>query len=363
MHWFLKLSLSLALCCCVWVVVTQALPRVLPEQWINNQDLWGIILQNQVWSGTINVKGDLITSPGVIVRILPGTKVIIARSGDRFNFDFLPWHLQSGLNTGKEYMGVRNGELFWDEGQKIHLWFSKLLALGTKEQPIIISSDSKKEDTSPYDINSIKVNSGILSFVNISNYRRLEAGNGLVIRNSRLENVAECSICIEGGSPTVINNVFSSALREYLWIDGGSPRITDNLFNSSSGEGIRVDPQGVGAPTISHNSFEMPAKVVIDFLTGDEEVGGVVSFNKFIGGSKIKIPCDSKVKISENLLLSLIVFPIGSCAHTISFGPNFWGTDDLKAVLAERFINKDPSLVILIPSILKEPPKDIGVRR
>ncbi len=362
MHWFFKLSLIAFCVFLLWALVGEAMPRLLPAEQVADRDIHGVILKDEVWSGTIRIVGDLVATPGVVITAKPGTRIIVFRDGDRFNFDYLPWHLRSGLNTGPEYHGVKNGELFWDESQKIQVHLGKFVALGTKEQPIVLTSNVTGNVATPFDFNVFAFSSGILSNVVASNYRRMEIGSDVTVRDSSFSHTGDCALCIDHGSPTIINSSFSDGVREYIWDFGGSPKIMDNAFSSSKGEGIVVDPDYDGAPLISHNDFEMPQNMATEFLTGDEKVGGVISYNNIVGGSQIKIPCDSKEQILENNIQGLISFPVGSCKHTITLGANYWGSTDPKTVLGAHILKGDSNLTVLIPSVLSSPPQGAGIR-
>lgn len=358
MHWFFKLLIILGITFLPWVFISSILPKILPVEYRSDSEVWGLIIRNQVWEGTIRIKGDIITASSTTITLKPGTNILVDKDDDKFNLDYLPWHLKKGVNTNLAYQGVEKGQPFWDESQKIQLHFSRIDAIGTKEQPIVIRSDSSSP--SPYDFNILSVRQGVISNVHASNYRRFEIGDKVTVRDSVFKNTGECSICISFGSPVVINNNFESSLRESIWILRASPKIADNLFNNLVGAGIRLDPQTIGQPIISNNTFEMPSKVALDILSGEEEEGGVVSFNFFSGNSVIKLPCDSKIKIVENSLLGLIEFLVGSCDRTYTFGSNYWGIQDKQTVLAEKILKKEKKFKILIPYLLKDSPKGVG---
>lgn len=360
LHWFLKFLIILVVLIFSWGVLGYLVPYILPLENISNRDISGIIYRNQKWSGTVKVKGDLATLPGVTVTLDPGTKVLVAISGDRFNFDILPWHLKSGFNSGEEERGVKKGEPYWNEKEKIQLHFSRLIGLGTKQQPIRIASDSRFG--SPYDFNIIAIKSGILVNAEISDYRRFEVGEEVVIRDSIIGNTGECSVCITKGKPVILGNRFENSIRENIWVNFASPRITDNIFLNTIGEGIKIDTGEEGVPIISHNEFEMPGKTAIDIVSGGEEGSGVISFNRFSGGSTIRMACNTKITISENHLESRIFWRSGDCSGSYTFGPNFWQTSDKETIFRERMLNKEKDFQVLIPYILDKPSKEVGVR-
>lgn len=360
MHWFIKLIIILTFIASLLLSITHGLPKLLPEKVVENGEIKGLIFTDQVWRGEIKITGDVIAMPGSTITITPGTTILVSPKGDNNNFDYLPWHLRSGINTSTAYHGVNPSEPYWDESEKIQIHFGKLMAIGTKELPISIKSDTSYP--SPYDFNIISVNDGVLAFASLSNYRRFEINSRFSVRDTVFSQIGECSLCLFSGTQTVVNNTFYDSFRESVWIDGGSPRITDNLFLNRKGSGVIVDPRKRGTPLISHNTFEMPEQDSLVVLSGDERRPGMVTFNIFAGNSTIKLPCDSKLRFSENNLLSVVTFIGSGCGGKFSFGTNYWGTMDSRAILNERITNKDRNFEIVIPSMLTSPPAEAGRR-
>lgn len=361
-HWFINLLLFCLFFLIFYFLIFYIIPRILPEKEFSNTTKHGFIFRNERWSGTINIDGDIWAFPGSTVNIIPGTKVKISKQ-DKYNLHYLPWDMKSGLNTEKENFGVKNGELFKDERNKIRLDFGKLYAFGTKEQPIEITSVGSS-DFSPYDFNGIFVSEGILSFVKLSNYRKLSIGNNVTIRDSELINSGECAVCIEYSDPTIANNVFDKNIRNYIWILGGSPKISDNLFLPSKGDGIELDPKKIANPIIYHNSFEMTDQIALNILSGDEEEGGQVAFNDFAGENTILLPCDSRLKFIQNQIRGKIEFAdFGNCAGSMTIGPNYWLSTDRNAIIKEKFVNKESNFQIILPTVLSSTPSTTGRRK
>lgn len=361
-HWFINLFFLILILVFLYFFIFFFIPKILPEAELINTQKQGIIFRNEKWKGEITITGDIWAFPGTTVTIEPGTRLLINKD-DHFNLHYIPWDLRSGLNTDKDSFGVKNGELFRDERQKIQLNFAKLYALGTKEMPIEIYPVGLSSP-SPYDFNGLSVNEGILAFVKISNYRRLIIGDKVTIRDSELNNSGECAICTEYNSPTIAGNIFNKNLRSYISVTGGSPKINDNLFLQSKGEGIVIDPKKFGAPVIYHNTFEMPDQIALKLSSGGEEIGGVVALNYFAGSNKILIPCDSKIKFIQNEMRGVIEFSkSGNCNGTFMIGPNYWFSKDREAIIKEKFIGKESDFNILIPSLLNASPSGIGRRK
>ncbi len=353
-HWFLRFCLIAFCLALIWFTVAYIIPKILPIGKVSDTEKFGFVVRNEQWSGTIKITGDIWALPGTVVTIEPGARILVADQKDRSNMHFFPADLRSGLNTKEESFGVKNGELFWDEGQNISLSFAKLYALGTKEQPIIIKSDVEYSP-SPYDYNLFSMDSGVFSNVKMSDYRKFQIGDDVAIRDSEFKNVGECAICVEYSKPSILNNIFENSLREYIWIKGGSPKISDNWFMASKGKGILIDPQRIGTPLIYYNNFEMPGQVAIEFLGGDEKNGGAISFNNFAGASIIQIPCDSRIKLIQNLIKGVVKFShSGNCVGNFTIGPNYWQTTDKKAILEGRIVDKEKGFNVLLPLILDE---------
>lgn len=341
----------------VWFIFYYGLPKLLPVQLIKNDKVYGLIFSDQVWDGEVNVIGDIYSPTNSTVTILPGTRVKVGIKNDKSNFDFLPWHRRSGINTGETFRGVNHSEPFWDETQKIQINLNNLVIEGTFAKPVIISSDS--ENPSPYDFNLIKIRRGDIDQAIFSDYRRFEIGDKVVVSNSIFRNTGECSICLTRGRPQIINNVFEKSLRESVWIEKASPEISNNLFQNLSGDGIKIDAKRLSLPIIINNNFEMPQKVTIDFISGGQLEEALIARNIFAGNSLIKIACDAKVKIRDNVILGQVSFSSG-CDGNFIFGPNYWGTPDTTSIIKEKILNKHKTFSITIPTVLLSAPKEAG---
>lgn len=356
-HWFFKVLIVIAMAIFIASGFYFGLPRVLPPQNIKNTEVYGLILSDQIWSGEIHVVGDIYSPTNSTITVLPGTKVRVAIQADKSNMDFLPWHRKSGINTGPSSKGVYNGEPYWDEAQKIQIHLNDLQIYGNFAQPVTFSSDS--DNPSAYDFNVLSIRRGRINRTVFSNYRRFEAGADTIISDSSFSNTGECSICFYQGKSQVVNSVFERSLRESIWVQRASPEIINNLFQNLLGEGIRVDAKRLSVPVITDNTFEMPEKTAINLISGGQMEEGLIARNFFSGNSEIKIACDSKFKIRDNIILGLVSFSSG-CGGGFTFGPNFWGSPDVRTILAEKILNKNSTFKIEIPTVLLIPPKDAG---
>lgn len=359
MHWFLKLVLVLLSIFIIGFFTVFVRPLLFGPKLVSNSEKYGIIWQNERWSGVIRVTGDLYAIPGTKVEVLQGTQILVSPQGDRSNLDFNPKHSKSGVNSSGEVDDqIRPGEPFLDEKQKISIRLWDLEIKGSREQPVsLISSADHK---SPYDFNKISIHSGILIKVNFAGFRRLEIGSNTTVRDSNFTEIGECAVCIRSGNPTILNNTFTKTLRDYIWVDRASPRITHNLFLSSKGNGIVVNPGKNGHPEISNNEFQLPNYFAVLFLTGDERLGGVIVKNLFSSGD-IGLPCDSRVEILQNHIKSNLTFlKSGNCVGSFLVGLNYWEINDPDQVVTSRVTGTEVSFKVNLNGVLRQPPKDVG---
>ena len=352
-HWFFKVCILFLAIFIFWFFVASVIPKILPTKVISGE-IRGLIFQNQIWRGDIFINGDLVTLPNVRITITPGTKVYISKSGDKNNFDLLPWHLNHGVNTGPEMRGVLTGEPFWDEKEKVFVYISNLTAEGSKEQPIIFTSSGG--EGSPYDINLIRIENGELSRVNLSNYRRLEAGPNVLFLNSTFENTGECAICIQKGNPLIKENTFKKGKRDFINIFDATPLILANKFLESEGDGISVQTNQNNQVRIFNNLFTMPSRKVIKIKTINQK--GDIAGNNFILG-EIELPCSNKVRLTNNLIRVKILFKnIGGCSGEYLIYENYWEIMDIQSILNARISGTTSQFQVKISKILKNPPKD-----
>lgn len=357
LHWFFKVLIIASATLFLGLSFYFGVPRILPVQHIKDTEVYGLILSDQVWEGEIAVTGDIFSPANTTITVMPGALVKVAITGDKSNMDFLPWHQKSGVNTGLFSRGVAPGEPFWDEGEKIQIHLNNLIVQGTSSSPVIFKSDSI--DPSPYDINVIKIRKGSINNGFFSDYRKFEIGGNTDISNSKFSDTGECSLCMDRGKPRIYNSNFGSGLRQSILVYRASPEIDNNLFQNLDGDGIRVDARRLSVPFITRNSFEMPKRTVIDFISGGQLEEGLIARNYFSGNSLISIACDSAVKIRDNIILGQVSFTSG-CNGSFVFGPNFWGTPNPSIILKEKILNKHDSYSIQIPNLLLAPPKDAG---
>jgi hypothetical protein len=249
------------------------LEEELGSEEISNTTRAGKIERDEIWSGQINITGDILVEKEVTLTILPGTQVIVSANKDAQNL-FGHWEcdgienydLLTGTKEEDNYnCGVHKGEPYRDEANHISIYIRGTLhAVGTPEQMIIITSDSPTP--SIYDWNHFQFDHGIFSYCIMEYYRCFDPGNDTVVSHNILRNAGECAVCanssavvenntiydaghelvdMHNASPTIRNNIIgSNKNRCCIVIDGGAPLITDNAIKDcGSGFLLLVPPQ------------------------------------------------------------------------------------------------------------------------
>lgn len=339
------------------VLIAFVLPFILPSERIKNTQVHGLIIRDQVWSGTIRIDGDIMTMPGTSITVEPGTSIIVSKTSDKSNFDFLPWHNKSGINTGPFDHGVLTGDPFWDESQKISLRFYRFYALGTEKFPVIFTSDGSQG--SRFDINQISIQRGMIDHTQFSNYRKFKIGDQVVIKNSQFKNSDECSICISGGKPQILSSTFKDGFKGYIRVDGGSPQIRGDIFHENNSDGITYwgDNSSV---IVTENFFQIPSEKVIKISSS--MVDGTIARN-YISSGDIELACNSKVKVLHNYIKTRIVFKSdNNCQGKYVVDQNYWDTTQKDQILNARVVGITPEFKVEIPFILTKPPTGVADR-
>ncbi len=225
---------------------------------ISNTNISGEIKQDQIWSGTIHVTGDINVVEGVTLTILPGTVIeVAAQSDDQHRGQDRPHDPPFPKDPNRL------------ETQSTMIIINGILnASGTPDNKIIFTS-SNKENPTTYDWDGLSIAHGKLEYaiVEYSRYNNFQQSSDVIVSNSIFRNMLECCICIGHNtriSPQILDNDIYNCGHEGIDYAGGSAIIKGNYFHLENPE-IQPDPSrgGLGIviyknayPIIEDNVFE-----------------------------------------------------------------------------------------------------------
>ena len=235
----------------------------------------GSISRNESWEGVIKITGDLSIQQGITLTIKPGTIVFVsARSDDQ----------RGGNPAPKDYYNPRDpvaDENYVKNRVEIYIYGS-LIARGTKEQPIIITSDALNPQSDDW-IGIKCCKGGQLEFhrVVIEYCRGFGIGSA-TIRQSILRNMLECIVIMGEDedlltiSPTITQSYLYNAGHHVITVRSGSPVITHNIIRARPDMEFPGFEYGALAcdffskPVIGHNFIEGGPRVPYDgYVHGD----------------------------------------------------------------------------------------------
>ncbi len=228
---------------------------------IHDQNISGEIKQDQIWSGTIHVTGDVWVDEDTTLTIMPGTTVLISAGRDDQN---------RGLamimdKSEKEKIGP----IATEEYAKSHIEINgRIIAVGTPNEMITFTSDST--NPSYADWSSIELRPGSRIEYCIVEYAG-RAGLGIwsdipkdesvLISNNIIRHIFMGAVGLGGtSSAKIISNNISDCGSEGICVDsgGGKPYIAYNIIKDST----------VGIATLSESFAIIENNVLIDNIQG-----------------------------------------------------------------------------------------------
>jgi len=251
---------------------------------IHYQSISGGIREDQIWSGTIHVTGDIQVEEGITLTIEPGTMVkVVAMSDDQ----------HGGTDHPHDPPFPKDPDRLETQSTKIFIT-GTIQAIGEPDNMITFTSDSENPTT--WDWDGLDIKHGKLEYVIIeyARYNGLQSSD-VVIANSIIRNSLECCLCIghnKAISPQILNNDIYNCGHECIDYAGGSALIKGNHFHRENPE-IQPDPEKGGCgvvvymnayPTIEDNTFEKHSNAIL-FLgssLNEEEPGERVTIKNNI---------------------------------------------------------------------------------
>lgn len=275
---------------------------------IHDQSISGGIKQDQIWSGTIHVTGDVEVEEGTTLTIKPGTVVKVAAMSD---------DQHGGTDRPHDPPFPKDPDRLETQSTKIFIT-GTIQAIGEPDNMITFTSDSENPTT--WDWDGLDIRHGKLEYVIIeyARYTNLQHSSDVVIANSIIRNILECCLCIGHNSPIspqILNNDIYNCGHEGIDYAGGSALIKGNYFHRENPE-IQPDPERGGCgvivyknayPTIEDNTFEKHSNAILfldNFLNEEEQEKKVIVKNNIIKNNDVGININpsysSDVIVMEN---------------------------------------------------------------
>lgn len=350
----------------------------------------GSIDQDENWENVIRITGDLSIQQGVTITIKPGTIVFVsARSDDQHSGSSSMKDNYNPKDPVKDENYVQNRVEIYNRGS--------LIAKGTKEQPIIITSDASNPQSD--DWLRIGTENAQLEFerVIIEYFRVFAIGSGgqVTIRKSIVRNMMEC-VVIRGEnedlltiSPTITQSYLYNAGHHVITVRSGSAVITHNIIRARPDmefpgfEYGALSVEFFTKPIIEHNFIEGGPQILYDgYVHGTyygnldahsavlfSGFGASVAHNTFYGSSGAGLETVSSgaatvekpwtiennnfLSNGTNLIMNEIFepepadvwglqlienYPVTSL-ESVSLANNFWGTGDESEAQSSVTIN------------------------
>ncbi len=201
---------------------------------VHNQSRTGRISQDEVWSGTIHVTGDIWLDEGVTLTIMPGTTVLMSAGRDDQNRG-AEWVMDE---SEKEKIGP----ICTEEYDKSHIDITgRIIAVGTPDKMIVFTSDSTKPSYADWSCILLRPGSRI-------QYCVVEYGG-------------RAGLGVQSNIPQDESVLISNNIVRHIFLGGISlggttrARVISNDISDCGSEGIAVDPGG-GAPYIAYNTIK-----------------------------------------------------------------------------------------------------------
>lgn len=228
---------------------------------VHNQNRSGRISQDEIWSGIIQVTGDLWVDEDVTLTVMPGTTVLISAGGDDQNRGLTM--VMDESDKGKI------GPICAEEYAKSHIEINgKIIAVGTPDEMIIFTSDST--DPSFADWSGIELRPGsrmeycIVEYAGragLGVWSNIPKDDSVLISNNIIRHIFMGGIALGGTTDArVISNDISDCGSEGIAVDsgGGAPHIAYNTVKNST----------VGIATLPKSFALIENNILIDNITG-----------------------------------------------------------------------------------------------
>lgn len=220
---------------------------VFPEKSVKDTSVSGLSLRSQAWSGTIRVTGDVTIAPFKTLTIEPGTRIVF----DKLRLlDGTEWTKYADAYI-KDHNDPTGREGYGDA--HFHI-FGKILARGTKDQPILFTSAQTEPEYADWD-QLILLGGSELEYTDVSYAHNGVNVNGKNVRvaNSRIHDSLWSCVDIFAPNATIEHNEIFHCWHQAVGVKKvGATLIQNNTIHDAL---LAVNCEYGATPTIQNNTF------------------------------------------------------------------------------------------------------------
>ena len=231
----------------------------------------GLHLQSENWSGTITISGDTFFVPWATLRIAPGTKILFDKKPDISN--------TSWTKFADAYITEHNDPTGREGYNQSHFDLTaKIIAIGTKQQPIIFTSVQAKPEYADWD-QLVLFGGSALDFVEVAFAHNgiysgtegalFDRGDFVRITNSKIHDSLWSCIDVWSANVKITNNEIYHCWHQAVGVkSSGNTFISGNNIHDSQ---LGINCERGAKPDITNNHFEA-APINPDCPTGERNV-------------------------------------------------------------------------------------------
>lgn len=215
---------------------------------VANVSVGGWQLRSQIWSGTIRVVGDVVFAPWLKLTVEPGAQVLFDKKLD----------VQPGNWTkhADAYIKDHDDPTGREGYSKSHFELTgKILAIGTKDRPIIFTSAQAKPEYADWD-QIVALGGSRFEYIELAyGHNGLNlSGKNVTIKNSKIHDSLWSCVDIFATGNTIENNEIYHCWHQAVGVKvAGANSVKNNFIHDAQ---LSVNCENGAKPTIENNRFE-----------------------------------------------------------------------------------------------------------
>lgn len=231
----------------VCIVLAAAAMYFLTPAVLENTTTLGLKVRSQTWRGTVTVKGDVNYAPWATMTVAPGTKILFDKNPDIAGTAWAKnadaYIIDNNDPTGRVGYGKSHFHIY-----------GTILAVGTREQPILFTSVQAKPEYADWD--QLILNKGSrLEYVEVSYAHNGVniSGTDVTVRKSKIhDSLWSCVDVFAADASIELNEVYHCWHQAIGTKLPGPISITSNIVHDAN---LGINCENGSNPSISGNSF------------------------------------------------------------------------------------------------------------